>query len=146
MRIGRTGVTLLARGGIGVAVADALERVEERERIDQSRIEMMRSYAETRRCRRQVLLGYFGDELEGPCGNCDTCAAGVADGIGDELEGGADAGFEVDDAVRHREWGPGTVMSVDDDRMTVFFDSEGYRVLSLELVEEKDLLELAPQE
>ncbi len=144
VRIGRTGVTLLARGGIGVAVADALERVEERERIDQSRIEMMRSYAETRRCRRQVLLGYFGDELEGPCGNCDTCAAGVADGGGEETGGRAVAGFEVDDIVRHREWGPGTVMSVEDDRMTVFFDAEGYRVLSLELIEEHGLLESVP--
>jgi ATP-dependent DNA helicase RecQ len=25
------------------------------------------------RCRRQVLLAYFGDTLEEPCGNCDTC-------------------------------------------------------------------------
>jgi ATP-dependent DNA helicase RecQ len=24
-------------------------------------------------CRRQALLGYFGDRLEQPCGNCDTC-------------------------------------------------------------------------
>ena len=24
-------------------------------------------------CRRQTLLGYFGDLLEQPCGNCDTC-------------------------------------------------------------------------
>jgi ATP-dependent DNA helicase RecQ len=24
-------------------------------------------------CRRQALLGYFGDTLPGPCGNCDTC-------------------------------------------------------------------------
>ena len=29
-------------------------------------------YAETTRCRRQVLLEYFGDSGE-PCGNCDTC-------------------------------------------------------------------------
>ena len=138
VRIGRTGARLLTRDAKR-AVSDALERVEERERIDQSRIEMMRSYAETRRCRRQVLLGYFGDELDEPCGNCDTCAAGVVD---DETDGGRDGGFQVDDVVRHREWGPGTVMSVEDDRMTVFFDAEGYRVLSLELVEEKDLLEL----
>ncbi|MEE2814700.1 MAG: DUF3553 domain-containing protein, partial [Actinomycetota bacterium] len=138
VRIGRSGATLLSHDP-AAAVSDALERVEERERIDQSRIEMMRSYAETRRCRRQVLLGYFGEELAEPCGNCDTCAAGVVD---DETDGGHDGGFQVDDVVRHREWGPGTVMSVEDDRMTVFFEAEGYRVLSLELVEEKDLLEL----
>lgn len=139
VRIGRSGATLLSHDP-AAAVSDALERVEERERIDQSRIEMMRSYAETRRCRRQVLLGYFGDELDEPCGNCDTCAAGVVDD-GEELSGETDSGFQVDDRVRHREWGAGTVMSVEDDRMTVFFEAEGYRVLSLELIEEKDLLE-----
>ncbi|MFJ4044798.1 RecQ family ATP-dependent DNA helicase [Microbacterium sp. NPDC089987] len=141
VRIGRTGARLLARSDVETAVSDALERVEERERIDQSRIEMMRSYAETRRCRRQVLLGYFGEELDEPCGNCDTCAAGVAENIGEERDAVTDAGFQVDDQVNHREWGPGTVMSVEDDRMTVFFEAEGYRVLSLELIEEKDLLE-----
>ncbi|WCD92551.1 RecQ family ATP-dependent DNA helicase [Microbacterium sp. nov. GSS16] len=139
VRIGRSGATLLSLDA-AAAVSDALERVEERERIDQSRIEMMRSYAETRRCRRQVLLGYFGDELDDPCGNCDTCDAGVVDD-GEELSGETDSGFQVDDRVRHREWGAGTVMSVEDDRMTVFFEAEGYRVLSLELIEEKDLLE-----
>jgi ATP-dependent DNA helicase RecQ len=29
-------------------------------------------FCETVRCRRQVLLGYFGDGCQ-PCGNCDTC-------------------------------------------------------------------------
>lgn len=142
VRIGRTGVRLLA-GDAATAVSDALERVEERERIDQSRIEMMRSYAETRRCRRQVLLGYFGEELDEPCGNCDTCAAGVADDEQDSDVEDHAAGFSVDDVVTHAEWGAGTVMSVDDDRMTVFFDSEGYRVLSLDLIEQHDLLRLA---
>jgi ATP-dependent DNA helicase RecQ len=28
---------------------------------------------ETTGCRRRALLGYFGEELAGPCGNCDTC-------------------------------------------------------------------------
>ena len=145
VRIGRTGARLLSHDP-AAAVSDALERVEERERIDQSRIEMMRSYAETRRCRRQVLLGYFGDELDDPCGNCDTCDAGVVDDDGVDADGEEHAsGFRVNDPVTHAEWGAGTVMSVDDDRMTVFFDSEGYRVLSLELIEQHDLLRLARQ-
>ncbi|MCU1438548.1 MAG: hypothetical protein JWP66_1635 [Naasia sp.] len=32
-------------------------------------------------------------------------------------------------------------MSVEDDRITVFFDTEGYRVLSLEAIEKNNLLE-----
>ncbi len=30
-------------------------------------------FCETPRCRRQVLLNYFGEALDAPCGNCDTC-------------------------------------------------------------------------
>nr|WP_286279415.1 hypothetical protein [Naasia aerilata] len=33
-------------------------------------------------------------------------------------------------------------MSIEEDRITVFFESEGYRVLSLPVVEEHELLEL----
>ncbi|MFD5215735.1 RecQ family ATP-dependent DNA helicase [Microbacterium sp. NPDC058345] len=148
VRINRGGARLLAGSAEEDAVSDALERAEERERIDKSRIEMMRSYAETRRCRRQVLLSYFGQELDAPCGNCDTCADGTAQleleqSASDAIhDGGAgERGYRVDERVRHREWGPGTVMAVEEDRMTVFFESEGYRVLSLEAIEKSDLLE-----
>ena len=30
-------------------------------------------FCETPECRRQVLLNYFGDPLDGSCGNCDNC-------------------------------------------------------------------------
>jgi ATP-dependent DNA helicase RecQ len=33
----------------------------------------MLGYCEAVRCRRQVLLNYFGEERTQPCGNCDTC-------------------------------------------------------------------------
>ncbi|MCU1605249.1 MAG: recQ, partial [Modestobacter sp.] len=62
----------------GEAAAAARELAEQHQRVDESRIEMMRGYAETTGCRRQFLLGYFGEQLEQPCGNCDTCSAGTA--------------------------------------------------------------------
>ena len=31
------------------------------------------AYCETAQCRRQVLLAYFGEQLDQPCGNCDIC-------------------------------------------------------------------------
>ncbi len=61
----------------GRSAEDAAEAAEEvferRRRIDRSRIEMMRGYAETPGCRRQYLLGYFGEQLDTPCGHCDGC-------------------------------------------------------------------------
>ncbi len=45
---------------------DAVRRVEHR------KLEALLGYCETARCRRQVLLEYFGEQID-PCGNCDTC-------------------------------------------------------------------------
>ncbi len=42
-------------------------------RIERQKLEAMLGLCEVTRCRRQVLLAYFGDRLERPCGNCDTC-------------------------------------------------------------------------
>ena len=139
VRLDRTGAALRSNVQTRTAVAAALERVEARERIDRSRIDAMREYAETRRCRRQVLLGYFGQDLAEPCGACDTCASGSAFTFG-ESDAASSPGFRVDDKVEHREWGLGTVVAVEDDRLRVFFDSEGYKLLSREIVEQEELL------
>lgn len=42
-------------------------------RIERQKLDAMLGLCEVTKCRRQVLLSYFGDELETPCGNCDTC-------------------------------------------------------------------------
>jgi ATP-dependent DNA helicase RecQ len=102
----------------------------------------VREYAETRACRRQFVLGYFGDATTGPCGHCDTCEEGSAYRIAAEQDVTADEDvpFPVDSTVRHRTWGDGRVMRVEEDRITVFFESEGYRTLSLAAVAEHSLL------
>ncbi|OMQ16648.1 recombinase RecQ [Modestobacter sp. VKM Ac-2676] len=117
------------------AVADAVEVSEAHQRLIRSRIEMMRGYAETTGCRRQFLLGYFGEQLPHPCGNCDTCEAGTA-----QEHTVDDAPFPVNSVVRHTEWGRGVVMSVEPDRLTVLFDQEGYKTLARAAVESRDLL------
>jgi ATP-dependent DNA helicase RecQ len=46
---------------------------EERQRVERSKIDALVGFCETIGCRRQVLLGYFGERDRGPCGNCDNC-------------------------------------------------------------------------
>ena len=113
---------------------DPEEAKEARARVQQSRVDMMRAYAEARGCRRQVLLGYFGEPLEEPCGNCDRCEAGaeVAE-IGHEP-------FPVHSRVAHASWGGGQVMGYEAGTVTVFFDAVGYKTLALDLVADGDLL------
>ncbi len=44
----------------------------ERKMADHARLNALLGLAEAMACRRQVLLGYFGESAE-PCGNCDLC-------------------------------------------------------------------------
>jgi ATP-dependent DNA helicase RecQ len=41
-------------------------------RVENQKLEKLIGFCETARCRRQVLLEYFGETAQ-PCGNCDTC-------------------------------------------------------------------------
>ncbi|MFI7585729.1 RecQ family ATP-dependent DNA helicase [Spongisporangium articulatum] len=113
------------------AVAAAGQVAGSHEAVDRSRVEMMRGYAETSGCRRQFLLGYFGETLPGPCGNCDVCEERVVD-VRDAV---VDGPYALNDRVVHREWGPGVVMRPEPDRVTVLFESVGYRTLALAALE-----------
>lgn len=121
------------------AVADvAHELAEARRRVDDSRLQMMRAYAETPQCRRQFLLAYLGEELPEPCGRCDTCWAGTAE---ERAADDASAPWSTGTTVRHPEFGEGTVMGYEgDDRVTVLFETHGYRTLSLDAVTDQGLL------
>ncbi|WP_231639637.1 RecQ family ATP-dependent DNA helicase [Mycobacterium sp. Marseille-P9652] len=119
------------------AVTAALRAAELRERVDLSRIEMMRGYAETTSCRRVFLLSYFGEHLGGPCGNCDLCSEA------ERLDAGSDEpALPIDTAVRHPEFGPGVVIGGDRDRIVVLFEQFGYRTLSVAAVRQHGLLEV----
>jgi ATP-dependent DNA helicase RecQ len=121
------------------AVSAAVEVSETHQRLLRSRIEMMRGYAEATGCRRQFLLGYFGEQLPHACGNCDSCEAGTAQ---DHPTDGAP--FPVNTAVWHSHWGHGVVMAVEPDRLTVLFDSDGYKTLATAAVESQGLLTTEP--
>ncbi|MEV5902415.1 DUF3553 domain-containing protein, partial [Streptomyces sp. NPDC052127] len=46
--------------------------------------------------------------------------------------------------VRHDRWGQGEVMSEGDGKITILFESVGYRTLSLAVVTDKQLLAALP--
>ena len=46
-------------------------------RVEGQKLEALLGFCESPRCRRQVLLEYFGETLAEPCGNCDTCVTPV---------------------------------------------------------------------
>ncbi|EGR2557651.1 ATP-dependent DNA helicase RecQ [Vibrio alginolyticus] len=41
--------------------------------VETHKLNAMSAFAEAQTCRRQVLLNYFGEYREKPCGNCDIC-------------------------------------------------------------------------
>jgi ATP-dependent DNA helicase RecQ len=41
--------------------------------VESHKLNAMNAFAEAQTCRRQVLLNYFGEYREKPCGNCDIC-------------------------------------------------------------------------
>ena len=79
-RAGRDGLAAEAWMAYGMAdVARFRQLVEQstagdkQKRIEHQKLDALLGYCETTRCRRQVLLEYFGERLAEPCGNCDTC-------------------------------------------------------------------------
>jgi ATP-dependent DNA helicase RecQ len=79
-RAGRDGLPANAWMAYGLQDVITLRRMlaesnanEIQKRIEYNRLDAMLALCEQVHCRRQALLGYFGDTLEQPCGNCDTC-------------------------------------------------------------------------
>ncbi|WP_020125998.1 RecQ family ATP-dependent DNA helicase [Streptomyces sp. 303MFCol5.2] len=172
---------------VDAAVQSALAVHATHRKLEQSRVDMMRGYAETTDCRRRFLLGYFGESVPVPCGACGNCTGPVAEfaawprrersetaGRPDKAatrqrrwsRAGARAGGSAgavravetvarpaaDDhpylpgvLVRHDRWGQGEVMSEGDGKITILFESVGYRTLSLAVVTDKQLLAALPE-
>jgi ATP-dependent DNA helicase RecQ len=84
-RAGRDGLPADAWMSYGIAdvmnllrLIDAGDAGDRQRRIERQKIEALIGYCETVSCRRQVLLGYFGERDHPPCGNCDNCREPVA--------------------------------------------------------------------
>ena len=84
-RAGRDGLPATAWMAYGLADVVLLRQLleaspsdDERKQVERAKLSTMLGYCETSRCRRQVLLTYFGETPAAPCGNCDTCLEPVA--------------------------------------------------------------------
>ncbi|MHA0284867.1 helicase-related protein [Mycobacterium sp. C3-094] len=138
-RSGRRGFVLVDED-VEQVLARVRRITEATERVDRTRVEMMRGYAETTDCRRRNLLGYFGEQLSRPCGFCDTCDDNTARGHPSTEEQPA---VPPNTAVEHREWGRGVVISGESDRITVLFEEFGYRTLAVEVIRDTEILTVA---
>ncbi|MEM6561602.1 MAG: ATP-dependent DNA helicase RecQ [Planctomycetota bacterium] len=90
-------------------IADLQERAN-------AKLESVIRFARQRRCRRQMILDYFGDDAEIECHNCDVCGGGAA-----VLDNVVEVPEHVTLAIRqllsaiarlHRRFGLGTVAEV----------------------------------
>ena len=79
----------------------AAQAQERHQRLQQSRVEMMRAFAELHDCRREFLLNYFGEAYQPPCNNCD---------VGRIQEPEKAHAFPLNSLVAHKQWGEGVVM------------------------------------
>ena len=52
------------------------DSTEDKKRLEKQRLNQLIALCEATRCRRQVLLSYFGEEKK-ECGNCDICKHGI---------------------------------------------------------------------
>ncbi len=84
-RAGRDGLPADAWMSYGLADVMSLLRLMEasdidqrQRRIERQKAEALIGFCETVSCRRQALLGYFGEREHPPCGNCDNCREPVA--------------------------------------------------------------------
>jgi ATP-dependent DNA helicase RecQ len=83
-RAGRDGLPATAWMTYGMADVVALMNMvessdlpEKQQRIERQKLNALLGYCESAGCRRQVLLGYFGEREHGACGNCDVCLSPV---------------------------------------------------------------------
>jgi ATP-dependent DNA helicase RecQ len=123
-------------GQVDAAVAAASAVEHDRREVARSRVEMMAAYAEHGGCRREWLLNYFGEQYQGPCGNCDNDLSGRTAATASD-----DRPFPIGSRVVHHTFGAGLVERYDGTTMTVLFDRVGYKELRTAFMTYQHLLE-----
>ena len=109
----------LRRGQIDEGLAPS-----ERKNADHGRLNALLGLAEARRCRRRVLLRYFGDEIE-TCGNCDLCTTPP-----DLFDGTTHVRMALSAILRTGEWfGAGHLIDILRGQLTEKIRAKGHQDL-----------------
>jgi ATP-dependent DNA helicase RecQ len=125
------------------SLIETLQQKAEQQRIfEQSRLQMMQEFAEGRSCRRVFVLNYFGEEYSAQsCNNCDNCRNASGELLLTETV--EKIPFPIGSSVTHEQWGDGQVLRYEADKITVLFDSVGYKTLVVDLVLANNILQNA---
>jgi ATP-dependent DNA helicase RecQ len=138
------------KGDPAQAMEDLAEHQAIQVEVEQSRLDMVATYAETNACRRRYLLNYLGDEYPAElCLRCDNCLRAAQkraiedwdlESQQERIDASRGGPFTAGTAVEHPEWGPGVVQRVEGEVVVVRFDSVGYRSMHGPTVLERGLL------
>ena len=129
-------VTTESRSSLETTVTQAATYQERRQQFEQSQLHMMREYAETRSCRREFILSYFGDTLSTECQGCDSCDRTAAkQPTTEEPEGPAyPQPFPLGSRIIHTNFGIGQVLRYEADKVSVLFETVGYKTFVTEVI------------
>ena len=106
-----------------------------------ARLAAMQKYAETGRCRRAVLLDYFGQEQAEACGHCDNCRLGrTAEAEKEKQQRDDGRPFAVGADVEHKKFGRGRVQKYDGREVVVLFERVGSKSLVADYARENALM------
>lgn len=113
------------------AIDRAVTAQERRKTFERSRLHMVRGYAETKGCRRQYILSYFGEAFDAPCGHCDNCCSREVKGQVTYAQP-----FPVGSTIIHTNFGKGQVLRYEADKVVVLFETVGYKTFVSALIED----------
>ena len=119
---------------------------ESRHANDRARLDAIMHYAQTTDCRLRVLKNHFADSVDCDCGHCDNCRDQNARTLAPPeppaqvvppstpAHGGSSEAplFVLGQKVRHRRFGQGEVVTVEDEKAVVRFGRFGTKTVKVE--------------
>nr|WP_298718142.1 ATP-dependent DNA helicase RecQ [uncultured Steroidobacter sp.] len=136
----RSGRTLSLIGKLSNAQLEELfGDFEAQQQAERARLQAMISYSESLGCRMRFLREYFGEPGGDDCNHCDNCkqpASVVHTTTAQSASAPADPNiaFAPGRCVRHRTFGPGTIVRAEDRQIIVSFAGRGEkRILASKL-------------